>query len=81
LITINLQLSKREEIEEALQLKRSTENCEFVFLLVRFSKIREAIDLALNNLQYCEETDVSSNKSSWNCSEKNHELQRKFYWS
>ncbi len=52
LTTINLQSSKREEIAEALQLKRSIENFEFVFLLAIFSKLLGAIDLALNYLQY-----------------------------
>ena len=49
---INLQSSKREEIAEALQLKRSIENFEFVFLLDIFSKLLGAIDLTLNYLEY-----------------------------
>ena len=49
--TINLQSSKIEEIAEALQLKRSIDNFEFVFLLVIYSNILGAIDLALKYLQ------------------------------
>jgi len=52
LTAINFQSSKREEIAEALQLKTSIDNFEFVFLLVIFSKILLAIDLALKYLQY-----------------------------
>ena len=49
---INLQSSKREDTAEALQLKRSIEYFEFVFLLVIiFSKNLGAIDLALKYLQ------------------------------
>jgi len=51
-LTKNLQSSKREEIAEAQQLKRSIDNFEFVFLLVIFLKILGAIDLALTYLHY-----------------------------
>jgi len=51
LTAINLQSSKREEIAEALQLTRSIQNVERVFLLAIFSQLLGAIDLALNYLQ------------------------------
>jgi len=42
----------RRNIAETLQLKRSIEDFEFVFLLVVFSKILGAIDLVSKYLQY-----------------------------
>lgn len=51
LTKINLQSSKKDEIAEAFQLKKNIEQFEFVFLLVLFSRILGAIDVASKCLQ------------------------------
>ena len=58
LTTINLQSGKREEKDESMRLKKSIEKFEFVFLLVMFSKILGAIDIASKYLQN-EKADLS----------------------
>lgn len=51
LTTINLTSRKKEEKDESLRLRKSIEHFEFVFLLVMFSKILGAIDVASKYLQ------------------------------